>query len=215
MIFGNNPAAWYAKYYYARFRNSKKSYYENFYKVVDVGQLLSKMVPVIQHFARTAYPIRILNVPFDISPALLIKLLGEPKSERTETGIPAFERKTFFYKRAFFESKAIFQFNFFNEVFTSCVVSFVRQKDSNERLFLQIIREKYLLPADDETLQGFDGIVDAAGNLILYEESVYPCLVYVNAQIVHNNLQDQVDEKLKMMQLVHWNKHYRDWSQLL
>ena len=214
MIFGNGSAAWFAKSYYTHFSSSRKSYYENFYKVVDVDQLLSKMLPASEHFTRTVYPIRILNIPFDSSPALLTKLLGAPKSKRTETDQSTVMRTTLFYKRPFFESKAIFQFNFLNELFTSCVVMFTQQKDPEEQLFLKIIREKYLSPAD-KALAASDGIADEEGNLIIYEESVYPCLVYVNAQAARNNIQREFDEKLKMIQLVNWNRHYQDWSQNL
>ena len=163
---------------------------------------------------KTLCPIRILNVPFDTTPAQLAKLLGTPKSKRTETDHPAYTRTTFFYRRPFFQSKAIFQFNFFNEVFTSCVVTFIQKESPVELLFLQIIREKYLL-STDKAQKTFDGIIDGAGNLIIYEESVYSSLVYVSAGAVHKNIQHEVDEKLKLIDLMHWEKHYDRWSENL
>jgi hypothetical protein len=243
MMFGNIPFARYAKSYYSHFYNTKRTYYETFYKVVDVDQLLSKSISDIRHFRKTAAPIQILNIPFDTTPEKLCKLLGPPKFKRIEAGPSTFERTTFFYRRPFFSDKAIFQFNFLNEVFSSCVVTFVQYKNSNQRLFLKIIEEKYLRPEDggrdagrdggqnavqnggqvgvqngaqdrlqDQTLKASEGIIDTQGNVILYEENVYSSLVYVNAAMAHKNIEEEVDEKMKLADLVYWKKHYQNWS---
>jgi hypothetical protein len=211
MMFGNNPFARYAKSYYSHFDNTKRSYYETFYKVVDVDQLLSKCLADIGYFRKTTSSIQILNVPFDTTPAKLSKLQGPPKFKRTEAIHPTLERTTFFYKRSFFRGKAIFQFNFLNELFISCVVTFVQNMNSREQLFLKIIKEKYLHP-QDKALNASEGIADMEGNLILYEENVYSSLVYVNAAMVHKNIEKEVDEKLKLVDLLHWKRHYQNWS---
>jgi hypothetical protein len=211
MMFGSNPFTRYARAYYSHFDNTKQSYYEAFYKVVDVDQLLEKCIPDIQRFIKTASPIQILNIPFDTTPARLGRLLGTPKFKRTEKVHPLFDRTTFFYKRSYFKGKAIFQFNFLNELFVSCVVTFVQQKDSGERLFLKMINEKYLL-SQDKLLDPLEGIIDREGNLLLFEESVYSSLVYVNAATVHKNIEKEIDEKLKLVNLLHWRKHYQNWS---
>ena len=138
-MFGNISLSRYAKSYYSHFYNTKRTYYETFYKVVDVDQLLSKSISDIRHFRKTVAPIQILNIPFDTTPGQLCKLLGPPKFKRIEAGHSSLERTTFFYRRPFFGGKAIFQFNFLNEVFSSCVVTFVQYKNSNERTFLKII----------------------------------------------------------------------------
>ena len=210
-MFGNIPFARYAKSYYSHFYNTKRTYYETFYKVVDVDQLLSKSISGIQHFRKTGSPIQILNIPFDTTPVKLCKLLGSPKFKRIEARPSSLERTTFFYRRPFFAGKAIFQFNFLNELFISCVVTFVQYKNSNERLFLNIIREKYLRPQEPE-LKASEGIIDTQGNVILYEENVYSSLVYVNAAMVHKNIEAEVDEKLKLVDLLYWKKHYQNWT---
>jgi hypothetical protein len=138
-------------------------------------------------------------------------LLGTPKFRRMERVHPAFDRTTFFYKRSYFKGKAIFQFNFLNEIFISCVVTFVQQRNSGERLFLKMINEKYLL-SQDKLLNPLEGIIDQEGNLLLYEENVYSSLVYVNAATVHKNIEKEVDEKLKLVNLLLWKKHYQNWS---
>jgi len=215
MMFGNISLSRYAKSYYSHFYNTKRTYYETFYKVVDVDQLLSKSISDIRHFRKTAAPIQILNIPFDTTPGQLCKLLGPPKFKRMEAGPSSLERVTFFYRRPFFGGKAIFQFNFLNEVFCSCVVTFVQYKNSNERTFLKIIEEKYLQPRDgaqDQPLQASEGIIDTQGNVIFYEENVYSSLVYVNAAMAHKNIEAEVDEKLKLADLAHWEKHYQNWS---
>lgn len=214
MMFGSNPLARYAKAYYAHFDNSKRSYYESFYNVVDVDQLLSRSTRDIHLFVKTRSPIQILNIPFDSTPAKLCKLLGKPKLKRSERVHPEFERTTLFYKRPYFKDKAIFQFNFLNELFMSCVVTFVEQKESDERLFLKIINEKYLL-SQETLLNPLEGIMDQKGNLILYDENVYSSLVYVNAATVHKNIEKEVDEKLRLINLFHWKKHYQNWSENL
>ena len=200
---------------------AKSSYYENFYQIVDVDQLLLKSLPHIRDFTKTACPIQILNVPFGVTPAGLAGLLGAPKFKRIETDHSSLSTTTFFYRKPFFSGKAILQFNFLNDQFISCVVTFVEQKNSGEQLFLNIIKEKYLLPPDksppdkppsDKALNTFEGITDTKGNLLLYEESVYSSLVYVNAARVNKNIQHEVDEKLKMVNLLHWKKHYQNWS---
>jgi hypothetical protein len=160
MMFGNIPFARYAKSYYSHFYNTKRTYYETFYKVVDVDQLLSKSISDIRLFRKTAASIQILNIPFDSTPGQLCKLLGPPKFKRTEAGPSSLERATFFYRRPFFGGKAIFQFNFLNEVFSSCVVTFVQYKNSNERTFLKIITEKYLRARDGGWDGGRDGTRD-------------------------------------------------------
>ena len=211
MMFGSNPFARYAKAYYSHFDNTKRSYYEAFYKVVDVDQLLAKCATDIQRFMKTNSPIQILNIPFHTTPAKLGRLLGTPKFRRMERVHPAFDRTTFFYKRSYFKGKAIFQFNFRNEIFISCVVTFVQQRNSGERLFLKMINEKYLL-SQDKLLNPLEGIIDQEGNLLLYEENVYSSLVYVNAATVHKNIEKEVDEKLKLVNLLLWKKHYQNWS---
>jgi len=230
-MFGNISLYRYAKSYYSHFYNTKRTYYETFYKVVDVDQLLSKSISDIRHFRKTVAPIQILNIPFDTTPGQLCKLLGPPKFKRIEAKHSSLERTTFFYRRPFFGGKAIFQFNFLNEVFSSCVVTFVQYKNSNERTFLKIIEEKYLQPRDggqdgtqdggqngtqngaqDQPLKASEGIIDTQGNVILYEENVYSSLVYVNAAMAHKNIEEEVDEKLKLADLLHWKKHYQNWS---
>jgi hypothetical protein len=227
MVFGNISLSRYAKSYYSHFYNTKRTYYETFYKVVDVDQLLSKSISDSRHFRKTVEPIQILNIPFDTTPGQLCKLLGPPKFKRIEAGPSSLERATFFYRRPFFGGKAIFQFNFLVEVFSSCVVTFVQYKNSNERTFLKIIEEKYLQPRDgrrdgrqdeprdgaqDQQLKASEGIIDTQGNVILYEENVYSSLVYVNAAMAHKNIEEEVDEKLKLAGLLHWKKHYQNWS---
>jgi hypothetical protein len=206
-MFGNISLSRYAKSYYSHFYNTKRTYYETFYKVVDVDQLLSKSISDIRNFRKTVAAIQILNIPFDTTPGQLCKLLGTPKFKRIEAGPPSLERATFFYRRPFFGGKAIFQFNFLNEVFSSCVVTFIQYQNSNERTFLKIIEEKYLQP-----LKASEGIIDTQGNVILYEENVYSSLVYVNAAMAHKNIEEEVDEKLKLADLVLWKKHYQNWS---
>jgi hypothetical protein len=210
--------------------------------VVDVDHLLSKSISGIRHFRKTVSPIQILNISFDTTPVKLCRLLGSPKFKRIEAGPSSLERTTFFYRRPFFGGKAIFQFNFLNEVFISCVVTFVQYKNSNERLFLKIIGEKYLQPRDGsqdrsreggkdeaqdgvqdevqdqrhgQALKASEGIIDLQGNVLLYEENVYSSLVYVNAAMVHKNVEAEVDEQLKSTDLLHWNKHYQAWSENL
>jgi hypothetical protein len=46
----------------------------------------------------------------------------------------------------------------------------------------------------------------------LLEENVYSSLVYVNAAMAHKNIEEEVDEKLKLADLVLWQRHYQNRS---
>jgi hypothetical protein len=214
MMLISRPFAWYAKAYYSHFYDKRRSYYENFYNVVNVDQLLLDVAPNIPRFLKTAAPIQILNVPFDATPAKVSRLLGSPKFRRTE-GDPSFvERSTLFYKRPFFTDKAILQFNFLNDLYLSCTVTFIQQMNSAERLFLKIIREKYWIGQDGGP-EEFEGMVDSEGNLLLYEESVYSSLVYINAAAIRQNVLQEIEEKLKHIDLLQWKKEYQIWRDQL
>jgi hypothetical protein len=211
MMLISRPFAWYTKAYYSHFHNKKRSYYEGFYSVVNVDQLLADALPKMGGFLRTDSLIQIFNLPFDATAAMVIKRLGAPSFRRTVSEHALLERSTLFYKRPFFSDKAILQFNFMNDLYLSCTVTFIQEGRSAERLFLQIVAEKYGVRGAEE----FDGIIDLEGNLLLYEESVYSSLVYVNAAAVHRNALREVEEKIKLLNQLHWKREYQAWSKQL
>lgn len=219
MMLISRPFAWYAKAYYSHFHNKKRSYYEGFYAVVNVDQLLADALPKKGGFLRTDSLIQIFNLPFDATAAMVIKRLGAPSFRRTVSEHALLERSTLFYKRPFFSDKAILQFNFMNDLYLSCTVTFIQEGKSAERLFLQIVAEKYGVRGAEEYRVGgaeeFEGIVDQDGNLLLYEESVYSSLVYVNAAAVHRNALREVEEKIKQLNQLQWKKEYQAWSEQL
>jgi hypothetical protein len=203
------PFTWYTKPYYSHFYTTKKSYYENFHKIVDVDLLLAAALPGAGQFLKAACGIQILGVPFDATPGVVSKLLGLPNFKHDYGG-----RATYFYKRSFFRDKAIFQFNFLGELFTSCVVTFIQRKNSREGLFLRIIREKYL-SEKDRGLKLLPGIMDGGGHLLLFDDSVYSSLIYVNAARVLRDIGQEMDEKVRQISLLNWKKHYDNWSENL
>jgi hypothetical protein len=227
MMLISRPFAWYTKAYYSHFHNKKRSYYEGFYTVVNVDQLLVDAMPKMGGFLRTDSLIQIFNLPFDATAAMVIKRLGAPSFRRTMSEHALLERSTLFYKRPFFSDKAIFQFNFMNDLYLSCTVTFIQEGKSAERLFLQIVAEKYGVGGRQKYGLGsgqksgvcgaeeFEGIVDLEGNLLLYEESVYSSLVYVNAAAVHRNALREVEEKIKQLNRLQWKKEYQAWSEQL
>lgn len=214
MLLFSRPFAWYAKAYYSHFYDKKRSYYESYHNVVNVEQLVMDSLPRIPRFLTTPAPIRIFNIPFDATPAAVARKLGSPNFRRMVTEQTIVERSTLFYKRPFFSDKAILQFNFLNNLFLSCSVTFIQRKKSAERVFLKIVGEKYMIGQEDGPDE-FEGIVDGHGNLLLYEESVYSSLVYVSAAAIHQDVQRGIEEKLKLNNLKQWKKEYQNWSNQL
>lgn len=208
------PFSWYTKPYYSHFYMTKRSYYENFHKIVDVDQLLSAATAQAPQFLKTDCPIKVLNVPFDATPGMVSKLLGLPNFKQVKVSQTGICRTTYYYKRPFFRDKAIIQFNFLDELFVNCVVTFIQKKHSGERVYLKIIREKYL-SEKEKGLTPLPGITDPQGHLLLFDDSVYCSLVYVNAARVFRNIQYEMDEKLKLASLENWKKHYDNWSENL
>jgi hypothetical protein len=214
MLLFSRPFAWYAKAYYSHFYDKKRSYYESYHNVVNVEQLVLDSLPRLPGFLKTSAPIRIFDIPFDATPAAVAKRLGPPNFRRMVTEQSIVERSTLFYKRPFFSDKAILQFNFLNNLYLSCSVTFIQRKKSAERVFLKIVGEKYIM-GQDGGREEFEGIVDGHGHLLLYEESVYSSLVYVNAAAIHQEVQREIEGKLKLNNLRQWKKEYRNWSNQL
>ncbi len=198
---------------YSWFYATRREYYEEFYEDHTTQQLVHTLGEV-HTFDDTITTIEAFEIPFETSPRRLVQKFGFPRYHKATKENAGLTEATYFYRKNFYQSRVIVQFNFIDGELSYCIATFLNLHPTNEARLIDLMKEKYQVPNEPFTLNN-RAIVDAQGNFLLYEKSIHARLIYVREPIKLISRFDAHERKQEIERQNMFQQHEAHWSNLI